>query len=191
MEILYFPLFLVVAAVLVIWLFSRARSNSRRRKSRDVKTPSGRSANSDRLQRSMDRRGPAVGRRPQIGGNTANDMWRTRRQRAKHQASAVSEPGVDSQVFYAGFTEKPKTYGSRKNGEDGLQDQDVPQTEHIGIEEYLSKKERERIAAEKAAAERAAAEGSGLTMTAIKYESGEESASDNAQPKEKQAGFKP
>jgi colicin import membrane protein len=72
-----------------------------------------------------------------------------------------------------------------------LRDQDVPQTEHIGIEEYLSKQERERIAAEKAAAEKAAAENREFTMTAIKYETGEESAADKEGEPKKQAGFKP
>jgi hypothetical protein len=126
-----------------------------------------------------------------LSGQKANDMWRTRHQRAKHEATQVREPGADPDVFYAGFMGNSKTYGSGKNGKDSLRDQDVPQTEHIGIEEYLSKQERERIAAEKAAAEKAAAENREFTMTAIKYETGEESAADKEGEPKKQAGFKP
>ena len=126
-----------------------------------------------------------------MGGQKSSDMWRTRHQRAKHSATVVREPGADPDVFYAGFMGNSKNYGSGKPNDDGLQDQNVPQTEHIGIEEYLSKKERERIAAEKAAAERAAAEESAFSMTAIKYETGDESSSEQARTKGKQAGFKP
>jgi hypothetical protein len=186
MEILYFPLFLVVAAVLVIWLFSRARKDSRRRNSRDVKTPAGRTVNVDRLQRSTDRRGPAAGYHDRVGGKKANEMWRSRRKRASHNTYAVNDREGDRDVYYAGYM-GPRTNFSTKHGNDGeLKDQDVSQTEHIGIEEYLSKHERERAAAEAAAAKESA-----LSMTAIKYEPSEDADSKEDKPASKQASFKP
>lgn len=182
MENLYFPLFLVVAAIAVVLLFKRAGSSDRSRKSRVAKTPAGRTANADLLRRDIDRVGrPSLHRsRPA----KAKDIWQTRRERAAQDSFA--ETTARRSAHYAGYLgpDVDVKYGSghRRQGEYELKDQDVSKAEHLSIDEYLTKRQAEE-------AEQAEQAG-GLSMTALKYEPTGASSKDQ-KGRKKQGGFKP
>lgn len=182
MENLYFPLFLVVAAIVVVLVFKRAGSSDRSRRPRVAKTPAGRIANADLLRRDMDRLGrPSLHR-----SNPANpkNVWQTRRERAAKDSFA--EETARRGTHFAGYLgpESEARYGSqhRRQGEYELKDQDISRAEHLSIDEYLTKREREEAEqAEKAA---------GFSMTAMKYEP-TGAASKDQKGRKKQGGFKP
>jgi hypothetical protein len=183
MENYYFPLFLVVMAAVVIWIFRRVGSGRRSSTSRVSKTPAGRIANADRLHRNTDRLGPSAKRRLSTAAKP-KDIWQPRRDRAAKDSFA--ETAARRGTHHAGYI-GPHADAERRYGRYELKDQDISKSEHSGIDEYLSNRERERAKAE---AEAKAKEAGGLSMTAMKYEPADAS-SESAEERKKRAGFKP
>lgn len=181
MENFYFPLFLVVAAIVVVLVFKKAGSRDRSPQSgsRIARTPAGRSADADRLARNLDRRGPAAPRSP--GPAKSKDIWQTRRERAAKDSFA--ETAARRATHHAGFLGPSADADRGSHGGYELREQNISASEHLGIDEYLTKREREE-------AERAAREAGGLSMTAVKYEPGDADSADDKDRK-KQASFKP
>lgn len=176
MENLYFPLFLVAIAVVVIWLFKGAG------KKRPDRTPVRRT--------SVSRDIGATGRRstgrhvPASGTRKPHDPWQLKRERAAQERFTAGKSGsAQLQANYIGPAPK---FSSQKGEAGNLKDQEISHTEHLGIDEYFSKVEREKRAKEKKAAEQ-----DGLTMTAVKYQSVDESEASEDVPAKEQGGFKP
>lgn len=188
MEILYFPLFMVALAGLVLWFWGRTRQHGKagrlsyREAAEARKGDSGRLVETDRLARTFDRRGPAARKVVDPGPSKSQDMWRSRRQRASHVPgrNALDD---DSDVFYAGYLAQGEHHPAARQKDQPLPDQRISESEHVGIDEYLSKKARERARQE--AAEQ------GLTMTAMKYEPADASSEKTGKPGKKRASFKP
>lgn len=177
MENYYFPLFLVVVGALVFWIFRRAGSRSRRSvRRRSAKTPAGRTAGVNRLHRNTDRLGPAARSRH----FKPNDVWQTKRHHADKESfvDTAARPAVFHAGNFNAFDESERKAYARHE----LKDQNITESEHLGIDEYLTKREAERAAAE---AEKAG----GLSMTAMKYEPTDASAEEKE--RKKQASFKP
>lgn len=200
MEILYFPLFLIVVAVGVIWLFKRATNGgarSRKSASQPASQLVGRLADLERRPESRARLGAAArlqsGQRSSPGG----DIWQTKRERAARESfNQTSSRGI----YHAGYIAPDSQPGSglnlRGSGVAELRDQQVSEAEHKSIDEYLTKSEREaaeRKAAEREAAEREAEKAGGLSMSAMKYDpaADAESGAEEAQKRKGSAGFKP
>lgn len=180
MEILYFPLFLVVVAVSVIWLFkSKAEDEGSRPKEKNQAFGGLTDEVRRRRRPSSDRLGSAA--RPRSGqASVKGDIWQTRRERAAKES--FSESTSRQGVYHAGYIgPTSQTVSSRPGGE--LEDQAVSEAEHLSIDEYLSKQEKEE--AEKAAKEE------GFSMTAMKYEPADESQKEDEETRKKRAGFKP
>lgn len=181
LENLYFPLFLVVVGVFVVWLFSRVRGSGSSRSTRRA-TPSKRVDQHSKLQRSLNRSGPAAGYRANHGLKTQDAMWRSRHQRASHDSSKIRNAGGDSSTFHASYIDSSRVYEQRPARPGSIGEQGVRDTEYTGIDEYLAKRAAERKA-------KAAAQEEELSMTAMKYEPAD--ASENPDEEKKQAGFKP
>jgi hypothetical protein len=183
MENIYFPIFLVVLAVFVIWLFNRSKGGRIKREDRRYKSSSGRMLNNENLQRSVDRKGPAAGYVSKHSPRASDAMWRKRKQRARHEHSRANSPGADHNVFQADYLGPGRKSGS---GRDAglLQEQVSHDTEHLGIDEYLTKTAKARKA-------QAAQEDKEFSMTAMKYDPADSSSEEAEGGKKKQAGFKP
>lgn len=182
MENFYFPVFLVVLAIVVVLLFKRAGSGDRSRKSRIARTPAGRTANADLLRRDIDRLGrPSVHRSRSA---KAKDIWQTRRERAAQDSFA--ETTARHGTHYAGYLgpQIDDEFSRRPRGQGGyeLTEQDVSTAEHLSIDEYLAKRQEEEA--------EQAGEAGNLSMTAVKYEPSDASSKDQ-KGRKKRAGFKP
>lgn len=184
MENLYFPLFLVALAIVVIGVFNKARAGHSRGR-RSASRPSGRLVDVERPPRSRERPGAAARPRPGQGSSTRGDIWQTKRERAAKETFSEPAPGSAYRATYLG-----PGPAERSTGGGELKDQNVSDAEHVSIEEYLSKAAREEA---RERAKKAAEEETGLSMTAMKYDpAGDESTSDEAEKKpNKRAGFKP
>ncbi len=182
-ENFYFPIFLLVMAVFVVWLFNRFKdSDTRTSYKKRRRSTSGRYLNENsKLQRSVSRSGPAAGHRPQHGLKTQDAMWRSRNQRARHQQRPDNRGDVGSGVFQASYL----NYTNRQNQKSGsagiIGEQGVSDTEYTGLDEYLTKKKAQEKFQE------AGQEGS-LSMTAVKFEPVSKSSDDEAPGEKKQAG---
>lgn len=196
METFYFPLFLVVLAVVVLWIFGKARSHEGRGRSKPGPVK-GRLIETDTHTKSIPRKlGPAARLQSGQGKESPGDIWQTRRERARQETFSQSR---SSGSFYAGYVGPDSNERQRGTGAHELRDQQVSDTEHQSIDEYLSKHAREKAAAaakaaKEAEAAEAARQGGDFSMTAIKYEepSEEDEAEAKAQKEDKkQAGFKP
>ena len=181
-ENFYFPLFLLVVGVVVVWMFNRFRDNSGR-SSGTRKTSGSRLSESAKLQRSIAPKGPAVPHAPNHGLKTQDAMWRTRTQRAKHGGVEDGPDALDGNVFQASYLDASEVWDQGKVGQGVLKEQAVRDTEYTGLDEYLAKK----AAKEKLKKEQQEEQ---LSMTAMKYEPVENS-SDEAEEVKKQGGFKP
>lgn len=186
MENLYFPLFLVALAIVVIWFFTKARTGHSRDR-RSASRPSGRLVDVERPPRSKERLGAAARLQSGQGRATPGDIWQTRRERAAKESFSEPAPGSAYRASYLGpgpgTPERVSTAGE-------LKEQKVSEAEHFGIDEYLSKAARE---AARERAKKAAEKEAGLSMTAMKFDpAGEESTPDDEEKKlDKRAGFKP
>lgn len=179
MENYYFPLFLVVLAAVVIGIFRMFGSGQRSSTSRVSRTPAGRIANDDRLRRNTDRLGPSAKRSPSTAAKP-KDIWQTRRERAAKDSFA--ETAARRGTHHAGYI-GPYADAERGYGRYEMKDQNISKSEHLGIDEYLTKSEREKAEAE-------AEEAGGLSMTAMKYEPADTS-SESGEDRKKRAAFKP
>lgn len=182
-ENLYFPLFLLVAGLLVVWLFNRLRDSggsvSKRRSSNSGKNLQ----QNAKLQRSITPKGPAVGRSPNHGLKTQDAMWRSRRQRAKHHGVEDNPDANNSPVFTAGYLDPSEVWGQPEGQKGSIDEQSVRDTEYTGLDEYLAKKAAEaKLKKEQEEKE--------LSMTAMKYEP-VESNSEEEEELKSQGGFKP
>lgn len=181
MENYYFPLFLVVVAAAVVLIFKKAGSGHGSARSRVSRTPSGRTVDGDRLHRNMDRVGPGARQRILSDPAKAKDIWQKRRE---HKVlDSYAEVTARRGVHHAGYIGPHADTERRGSGGYPLRDQNISKSEHLGIDEYLTKREREKAEAE-------AEETGGLSMTAMKYEPGDAS-SEAGKGRKKQAGFKP
>lgn len=186
MENLYFPLFLVALAIVIIWAFTKARAGHSRDR-RSASRPSGRLVDVERPPRSRARLGAAARLQSGQGRSTPGDIWQTKRERAAKESFSEPAPGSAYRATYLG--PGPGT-AERVSSAGELKEQKVSEAEHLGIDEYLSKAARE---AARERAKKAAEEEAGLSMTAMKYDpAGDESTSDDVEKKpNRRAGFKP
>lgn len=184
MENLYFPLFLVAVAIVVIWAFNKSRASSSR--DRRSTRPTGRLADLEPPRRPRERPGPGARIQSGQGHSARGDIWQTRREKVnKGSFSADSQIGTYSASYLGPGPGEAKGARGRE-----LKDQEVTEAEHLGIDEYLSKAERDKA---RARAEKAAKEEAGLSMTAMKYDPADsDSASEDEERKPgRRAGFKP
>lgn len=169
MENLYFPLFLVAVAVVVIWLYQKSKNAGDRRAKL-------------RKQRSA-RAGSRVGYTAATGVSTSDKMWSARRQHARHEIDPRNRDGGQPHTIQADYLGPYGTKSSVGESRSKVGEQGVDEVEYVGLDEY--------IAAERARAEaRKAKEEKELTMTAVKYEPTEAAENDDT-PQPRQAGFKP
>lgn len=186
MENLYFPLFLVALAVVVILVFNKARTGDSRNR-RSASRPSGRLADIERPRRSRERLGAAARLQSNKGLSTRGDIWQTKRERAAKESFAKPAPGSAYRATYLGPGPGGAVGGS---GAGELKDQGVSEAEYLSIGEYLSKAAQEEA---RERAKKAAEEEAGLSMTAVKYDpvSSESSSDDDDKKPKKRAGFNP
>ncbi len=186
MEILYFPLFLVVVAVGVVWLFKKATNGSTRDR-RSSSRNSGRFTDPERWSGSHNRPGAAARLQSGQGRSNPRDIWQTKRERAAKESFGHA---ASSGVYAAGYIGPDSRPGVRRSGATELRDQEVSEAEHRGIDEYLTKSEREAARRE---AERAAEEAGGLSMAAMKYDPSADAdlGGEDEQKRKRSAGFKP
>lgn len=178
MENLYFPIFLVVLAVVVIWFFKKAGSQRANRESRSLRSPAGRTIGADALSRNTDRRGPSA---PRSVVGKPKDIWQTRRERAAEESFGVTAPRTG--VHHAGFLAPDDANERHRPRHFEVPDQQISDAEHLGIDEYLSKREGELP--------EEGAEAAGLSMTAVKYEPSGGSDSESGDGRKKRVSFKP
>lgn len=176
MESYFFPIFLIVLAVLVVWLFRRAQGGSDRRERSNFKgtTTSQRGG----------RHGPAAWREPLGEDHKAKDVWHPKRERVLKET--FTESATERGIIHAGYIGPYANSARKLHSKSELREQDISEAEHLGIDEYLNKREREM--AEKAAKE---AREDSLTMTAVKYEPAEVPSGEEEKQPRRQRGFKP
>lgn len=185
MENLYFPLFLIALAVVVILVFNKGRTGDSGHR-RSAGRPSGRLADIERRPGSRKRLGAAA-RLESAQGATRGDIWQTKRERAAKETFAKPAPGSAYRATYLG-PGPGGVGGGRSAGE--LKEQGASEAEHLSIGEYLSKAAREEA---QERARKAAEEKAGLSMTAMKYDpvDGDPSSDDEEKKPITRAGFKP
>ncbi len=176
MQGFYFPIFLIVLAIGVIWLFRKVQtgdSGRNRRHSRGVNS-------SQRAGRPKQ----AAWREPLGEDHKTKDVWHPKRERVLKES--FTESATERSIIHAGYIGPYASSGGKLHSKEELLDQGISESEHLGIDEYLTKRDRE-LAEKKAKA----AEEDSLTMRAVKYEP--TGASSDAEEKDtpKQASFKP
>ena len=186
----YFLIFVVVLAVACLWIFMRG--GRRQTSQKKVRTPSGRTLGGERLRQDVDRRGPSARSGPAHKSSAAGrrhhqDPWKSRTVETAAGRKARSSANTASSVNRSRHGIMP-AYGTPRPQPDAISDQQISKAEHLGIDEYFHKMEKER---ELEAAARAAEEETSLTMTAVKYETGDEADSGEGETPRKQLGFKP
>ena len=173
MEQFYFPIFLIVVAVFVVWIFRKAQSERSRRNRRSTRKSN--------TSQSAGHRSSVAWREPVGDQHKAKDVWHPKRERVfKGSFKSESEHGV----IHAGYAGPYATSGGKLHTKAEIRDQDISEAEHLGIDEYLTKQEKE-------AAKAAAKQEEGLTMTAMKYEPVGSSSEEEEKTPEKKRAFKP
>ncbi len=171
MESIYFPAFVIVAAGLVIWLFRRAHkkqeaADAAKQKRRPVNPRTG--ANPRRIHPNRARLQSGQGK------HSPGDIWRRTRERST-KSSFGHAPG--SGVYHASYANPDPL--------DRMAEQEVNEADFQGLDEYLTKRDADlaRQAAEESTA--------GLSMRAMKFESGAENPEGQEKEVRQGTGFKP
>lgn len=183
LENLYFPIFLVAMALLVIWVFHKSKKGMDRREDlRHQRRTRARRQAARRTHRA-DSSMPSVNPPAASGIATSEKMWASRKRRANYRGSSAYISGEAHGTLEAGYLGPDKPRGERIATADSISDQKISKLDYVGFDEYLA---RERAEARRSEA----AQSDEFSMTAVKYESPGE-ASDEEGVDNKQAGFKP
>ena len=166
-------------AAVVIWFYHKSRKASERREDDRIRRIKSRQQ-SLALQRNASGKGNTAPRTAVAGKATPDTVWSARQQRARKKVKAspagIHEGSRTYQASYLGSQDAH--YGAQS-----IHDQDVSKLDYVGFDEYIARQRKEAAEADSQAADE-------FSMTAMKYESQEES-EEKEESTIKRAGFKP